>query len=474
LNERRKVMSSAVRKFFACLLLLVVPGWQNLAAQKFPFPLPKPPVSIPTPDLSGAEERALGTLLDNQLPLRLDATTAFAKTSVLPGGPFTPAPLDIDMQTLVAPLPPGDYTVPVFAFCTEYSVHRPGAGVGYELGPLQGKAAQAIGTLFWRGMFSGRQPGELQAVAWGIQSGLTYQQMPKSYQAVIDAVIPDFKKDLSGNFVQQLEGAYQGYARLNPKIPPLNTLLTRMGKPGQLMLSAKRQQTILLQANTNDQLRTQTLFAGQESGVFTPPRAEEGPWTVVNNGAAYMRLKVIGGNMAGNNLLEIRVPRQPPRARSSMRFGARLVDVSQGQTAAAEGGASLLEMLGVRVSPEAAAALTEAAEGGAATAGAALGPGEILLALVAVGVIGYAIGRGAQALILVMARPSRKSAKQKSTDYPSWVDTYLPKPPDEDCDQFATRILNDKYGAGNWGKGPTSEYSQIKKACQRGGLPGTK
>lgn len=29
--------------------------------------------------------------------------------------------------------------------------------------------------------------------------------------------------------------------------------------------------------------------------------------------------------------------------------------------------------------------------------------------------------------------------------------------------QYATRILNEKYGKGNWGKGPRSEYSRIIK-----------
>lgn len=29
--------------------------------------------------------------------------------------------------------------------------------------------------------------------------------------------------------------------------------------------------------------------------------------------------------------------------------------------------------------------------------------------------------------------------------------------------QYATRILNEKYGKENWGKGPGSEYSRIIK-----------
>jgi hypothetical protein len=461
-------MSSVIRKLLASLLILALPGWQDLAAQRFPFPLPKPPIPIPTPDLSTAEERAIGSLLDNQLPLKLDAKTVFAKTNKLPGAAFAPKPLEVDMETLVSPLPPGDYNIPVFAFCTEYSVHRPGAGVAYELAPVEGKAAEAIATLLWRGMLSGRPPAELQGVAWAIQSGLTYEQMPKSFEVTIDHVIPDYKKGLEGNFVQQVESSYRDFAKVNSKIPPLDALLGKLGKPGELMLSAERQQQILLQANRSDDLRTQTLFAGQESGVFTPQKAEEGPWTVVNNGAAYMRFRVVGGNMNGNNILEVRVPARRASRTPGQPARARLVEVSQNPATAAEGGVSLLEMLGVRMTPQLTATLAEAAEA-AGDAALALNP-EILLALIAAGVIGYAIGQGAQALILVMSRPSRGSGKEKASDYPSWVTQFLPKPPNEDCDDFATRILNEKYGVGNWPKGPGSEFSKIKKACERGGL----
>jgi hypothetical protein len=64
---------------------------------------------------------------------------------------------------------------------------------------------------------------------------------------------------------------------------------------------------------------------------------------------------------------------------------------------------------------------------------------------------------------------AKKTGKEKSTDYPSWVDQYQ-REPDEPCHAFAAAALDDKYGAGNWDKGPGSEYNQIVKACQRGGL----
>ena len=57
---------------------------------------------------------------------------------------------------------------------------------------------------------------------------------------------------------------------------------------------------------------------------------------------------------------------------------------------------------------------------------------------------------------------SKKSKKEKSTNAPEWS-KYKKQKKGESKKQYATRILNEKYGKGNWGKGPGSEYSRIIK-----------
>jgi hypothetical protein len=256
-------------------------------------------------------------------------------------------------------------------------------------------------------------PSRLQAVSWAIQSGLTYPRMPKTYQQVIDELIPDFKSRLSGNFVQEAEDTYQNFARTDRSLPPLNTLLGKMGKSGELMLAAQRQQTILLQQNTSDQLKEQTLFSGQDNAVFRPVKAQDGPWTVMAPGRAYVRMKVVQGNM-GTNTLELRI--LPQSSSATRRPGrARLLNVSQ-VAAAPENQATeltLLSLLGARFTPQSAAALARLApllEGAAGTAAegvAALALTPELLAalaavaatLVAAGIIAYSTSP-AQALII--------------------------------------------------------------------------
>ena len=102
--------------------------------------------------------------------------------------------------------------------------------------------------------------------------------MPKSYQAIVDQVIPDYKTEISSDFFANLETTYNNAAK-TAKLPPLDTILAKMGKPGELALSAERQRSILHAQNTNDQLREQTLFQGQQSGLYTPVKArpDRGP-----------------------------------------------------------------------------------------------------------------------------------------------------------------------------------------------------
>jgi hypothetical protein len=271
-----------------------------------------------------AADDAMTKFLNDQLPLILNAKNVYPTVNTLPGGPFQPQPLQLTADDLDKPLPPGDYSVQTLAFCSEYSVHRPGAGVAYVIGPLEGKAAGAIGALYWRGtVLYHLAPPQLVTVGWAIQSGLTYAQMPKSYQAIIDRVIPDLKNELNGDFFQGLENTYQTYAK-TLSLPPLDTVLAKMGKPGELALSAERQRAILLLQSTNDQLKDQTLFQGQESGVYTPVKAENGPWTERIPGVAYLKLNIVGGHLASNNQMLIRILPTPP-GQASLARSPRLV-----------------------------------------------------------------------------------------------------------------------------------------------------
>ena len=132
-----------------------------------------------------ATKRAVGAVLNTELPIKLDATNLYPTVANPPGGPFNPKPLDYTMASVSKVIPPGDYQVTILAFCTEYSIHRPGAGVAYSLGPLLGKAKEAVANLLWRGTWQGVSPSDLQGVAWAIQSGFSYALCDRAKQDLL-------------------------------------------------------------------------------------------------------------------------------------------------------------------------------------------------------------------------------------------------------------------------------------------------
>ena len=61
---------------------------------------------------------------------------------------------------------------------------------------------------------------------------------------------------------------------------------------------------------------------------------------------------------------------------------------------------------------------------------------------------------------------TKQSGKEKSNDVPSWAKHY-PLDTTKSAQQNAANMLDDKYGKGNWGKGPGSEFNKITKWLSR-------
>ena len=62
---------------------------------------------------------------------------------------------------------------------------------------------------------------------------------------------------------------------------------------------------------------------------------------------------------------------------------------------------------------------------------------------------------------------AKESGKDRASDIPSWAKGKRPLP-GESAQEFADRLLSEKYGAGNYNKGPGSEFSKVKKWGDRG------
>ena len=62
---------------------------------------------------------------------------------------------------------------------------------------------------------------------------------------------------------------------------------------------------------------------------------------------------------------------------------------------------------------------------------------------------------------------SGKSGKEAAKDVPSWAKGNKPYK-NESGNEFATRLMDEKYGKGNYPKGPGTEYNKIRKWGDRG------
>lgn len=60
----------------------------------------------------------------------------------------------------------------------------------------------------------------------------------------------------------------------------------------------------------------------------------------------------------------------------------------------------------------------------------------------------------------------RRSGKERASDIPSWAKGKT-KLLGESGKEAAKRVMDDKYGAGNYSTGPRSEYNKLKKHVLR-------
>lgn len=250
---------------------------------------------------------ALAAIVDKELPIRLDPARLYPILSELPGEPFHPTPLALSAAGLYVPLPPGDYTLPVVAFSLAPSAPRPVAGAVYQLGPLEGKSADALGEVLWKGTLARVPAPQLQQTTAAILSGMAYPGMPEDTRRTLDGLIPQLRGALDGGMVVKLTQQYQSIQAFSGgRLPPLPAELAKLGPRGIQALNAMRMQTDLA---LDAQKRAQ-VFASFPSGIESGAGIGEARWTKTASGA-YIRLRVTGGSQAANEL-QVRVPGATP------------------------------------------------------------------------------------------------------------------------------------------------------------------
>jgi len=251
--------------------------------------------------------RRLGEAIEVGAPLRLDQRTAFPPTTI-PIDDFHPKKLELTKENALEQVEPGDYTMTVIGFCTKWSLHYPGRGLPYKLAPLQGRHAQTISTLLWRGTLKGLKPAHLNAMAWRIQGGVPLSRWPPKEQKLVHELIPEFEGSLERDFVQQTLDVYEK-ARPLGKLPPFDALLTRLGPIGETVRDAQRARRVLANKTLAAERMPDLLYGRPRDGL--PRVLNGGPndppsaWSEILPGV-FARLTIVQGNL-GRNTLDVRV-----------------------------------------------------------------------------------------------------------------------------------------------------------------------
>lgn len=199
-------------------------------------------------------------------------------------------------------LAPGDYEIPVTLLCMNQRASSP-PGHRYVLAPLQGSRASVIAALNARAGGLGLDYRPLQALSWNIQAGITYAEMPEASQTLVDRLIPDYREQLRGNFLQEIETTYNAISGVSG-LPSFNAALDQLGDVGRIVREYQQFRDTLVRYQSNYNRLFDELIP---TGVTTNTRggAERTPWSRLDD-RVYARM-ITDGSAGGRGLMQIRV-----------------------------------------------------------------------------------------------------------------------------------------------------------------------
>jgi hypothetical protein len=271
--------------------------------------------------------RQLGQAIEVGAPLRLDHRTAYPPTTV-PIDNFQPKKLEFSPETMNQPLEPGDYTIDVIGYCTKWSLHYPGRGLSYKLARIEGRAAEAVSDLLWRGTLKGLNPWHLNVMAWRIQGGVPLKQWRPAEQELVHQLIPEHESSLQGDYLEQTREIYSKAATVG-KLPRYETMLSRMGPVGETVIELQRARKVLANKTLAAERMPDLLYGRPRDGL--PRTLTGGPndppssWSEIAPGL-FARLTIIRGNM-GRNVLDLRITPQAltPSVQGHSRHGVAVL-----------------------------------------------------------------------------------------------------------------------------------------------------
>jgi hypothetical protein len=270
----------------ATLAVLVLALWAAPAEAQFNLP------SLPDAGRLGADAAAhqIAPYIQQNLPVALNWQDAYATVPALPGATFRPHLLATSslagslaaVPNGVANLAPGDYELAVRVYCTRHSGHASNPQE-YVLAPLRGARRDVLVAMYSR-VAAARAPfSSVQVLSWAIQAGMTYTELPAMQQQLVDRLIPDYRSELQGSFIDQMREHWNRLGVLG--LPSFDSQLQNMGALGATVTTLESaRSTILADAGDYATLSAQLAPRTPSSGVQVPA-----PWSLVAPNV-YMRM----------------------------------------------------------------------------------------------------------------------------------------------------------------------------------------
>lgn len=164
----------------------------------------------------------LEKILSQESPIDPPERSHYPLVQKIPGNPFVPRQTIRSLFTYDSKgylvLSPGDYVFPVVTYCMNSSASSP-AGHIYSLSKLEGKRAKIIREL---NLLAPAKyfTDEVQMVSWGLQNGLSYEELGKLGQEMVDSVISHHKAELKESLLIKLERRWNQASSLSGGILP--------------------------------------------------------------------------------------------------------------------------------------------------------------------------------------------------------------------------------------------------------------
>lgn len=299
----------------AAVFALVIAAFVSVgrSAAGFPIPgIPGVPLDPQTVAINAAAKQ-LAPYVAAKAPVILDWNSVYPTTQTLPGGPFSPAAnqdrfrASLERQlahttTGIVNLPPGDYSLAVRVYCTDIHRHA-GHEALWLMGPLHGARANVLAALYGRASGRNLSFGELQQLSWAMQAGMRYDELNPTLKGLVNQLIPDFRAQIAGSFLDQVQGQWNTWASTIPGLPSMDSALGRMGDAGQTVLNIKyARDTILADAGNFDAMSRALAPPG---GSGADQNAGQPPWSIVAD-KLYERI-ITPGHFGSTSDFQIRV-----------------------------------------------------------------------------------------------------------------------------------------------------------------------